>query len=191
MSDTSASLLERLRISSDASAWQRFVDLYQPLMRAWARRASLPPHDAEDLVQEVLGIVFQELPHFHYDRQRGSFRSWLRTVARNRLVTFWRRRGETAGGSEVEQLLNQLADPHSDLSRLWDLEHDRQVLDRLVDSIRPEFEATTWLAFQRVALEGVEPARAAAELGISRGAVYTARCRVLRRLREEGQGLIG
>jgi RNA polymerase sigma-70 factor (ECF subfamily) len=85
--------------------------------------------------------------------------------------------------------LDQLADPRSDLSRLWDWEHDRHVVSRLLKSIEPEFEPTAWQVFRRVAIEGAEPAEVAAELGKTRNAVLIAKCRVLRRLKQELQGL--
>ena len=54
----------------------------------------------------------------------------------------------------------------------------------------PEFEPATMKAFRRMALEGASGAEAAGELGLSVGAVYTARSRVLNRLREVAGGLI-
>jgi RNA polymerase sigma-70 factor (ECF subfamily) len=86
--------------------------------------------------------------------------------------------------------LDPLADPHSDLSRLWDAEHNRHVVHRLLPSIQPEFEPTTWRAFQRTTLDGLKAAAVAAELGISVNAVFIAKSRVLRRLRLEMRGLI-
>ena len=56
--------------------------------------------------------------------------------------------------------------------------------------IELEFEPATMQAFRRVALEGASGAEAAGELGLSLAAVYAARSRVLRRLRELAEGLI-
>jgi RNA polymerase sigma-70 factor (ECF subfamily) len=190
--ETSASLLERLRQHPDAASWKRLVDLYTPLLRGWLRRNLVPPDDLDDLVQEVMEVLVRELPHFRYDPQRGSFRGWLRTITVNRLRMFWRSRQSqplATGDSDMVRRLNELEDPHSDLSRLWDREHDRHVARRLLELIEPEFEATTWRAFQRVALDGAKPPEVATELGISLNAVYLAKYRVFRRLREEMQGL--
>ena len=46
MSETSASLLERLSDRADADAWRRLVDLYTPLIRDWLRCHGVPPSDA-------------------------------------------------------------------------------------------------------------------------------------------------
>ena len=61
---------------------------------------------------------------------------------------------------------------------------------RLLGSIQPQFEMTTWRAFCRVVLDGMKPAAIAAELGLSVNAVLIAKSRVLKRLRELGLGLI-
>ena len=79
MNTTSFSLLERLRQPSDSAAWDRFVELYTPLLFYWGRRAGLQSADAADLVQDVFEVLLHKLPEFQYDRQK-SFRSWLRTV---------------------------------------------------------------------------------------------------------------
>jgi RNA polymerase sigma-70 factor (ECF subfamily) len=192
MFETSASLLERLRREADGASWKRLVDLYTPLLRGWLRRNLVPHDDVDDLVQEVMAVLVRELPHFHYDNQRGSFRAWLRAITVNRLRMFWRSRQArplATGDSDLARKLNELEDPHSDLSQLWNREHDRHIAHRLLELIEPEFEATTWRAFRRVALEGAKPPTVAAELGISLNAVYLAKYRVLHRLREEMHGL--
>src|SRR5205809_8103452 len=84
MHTTSLSLLERLRWPEEQEAnWRRFVQLYTPLLFHWARKLGLSAEDAADLAQEVLILLVQKLPAFHYDPQR-SFRGWLRTVILNK-----------------------------------------------------------------------------------------------------------
>jgi RNA polymerase sigma-70 factor (ECF subfamily) len=116
----------------------------------------------------------------------------LRTILVNRLRHFWRARQaqpQAPGGSDFAGVLDQLEDPDSRLSRRWDREHDEHVARRLLELIEPEFEVSTWTAFRRVALEGVRPADAAAELGVTVNAVFIAKSRILSRLRQEQAGL--
>jgi RNA polymerase sigma-70 factor (ECF subfamily) len=193
MMHTSVSLLERLRTQPDEAAWHRLDALYRPLIRRWLLRDPTLRDEAEDLVQEVLAAVVRELPHFRRERA-GSFRCWLRTITWNRLQAFWqsrRHRPQLLGGDSESSLLAQLEDPHSPLSRQWDEEHDRQVVRRLMEVVELEFEPATLQAFRRTVFDGVKPAAAAAELGISVNAVLLAKSRVLKRLRQEGEGLIG
>jgi RNA polymerase sigma-70 factor (ECF subfamily) len=192
MEKTSASLLERVRSQQDSAAWDRLVNLYTPLLRGWLRRNFVSNEDTDDLVQDILQGLLRELPHFHYDRQRGSFRGWLRTITVNRLRMFWRSRRSqpiATGDSELHRKLDELEDPHSALSHLWDREHDQHVARRLLDLIKPDFEAATWRAFERIVLQDAKAPAVAAELGLSLNAVYLAKYRVLHRLRQEMQGL--
>jgi RNA polymerase sigma-70 factor (ECF subfamily) len=190
MSATSATLLERLRDRADAEAWKRLVDLYSPLLSTWLRRHGLQDADVDDLVQEVLLTVAREAPKFQHSGRPGAFRHWLRTILANRLREFWRERRlrpVAAGDSDFAEILDQLQDPDSGLSHLWDQEHDQHVVRRLLAMIEPQFASSTWQAFRRVVLDGSRPDTVAAELGLSVNAVFIAKSRVLQRLREEGR----
>ncbi len=192
MSETSTSLLERLRDPTDVAAWRRLTDLYSPLIRGWLRRYALQAPDLDDLVQEVLSVLVRELPGFRHNERRGAFRSWLRTITVHRLRAFWRAqrlRPDAAGGGDLPKELEQLEDPDSDLSRRWDEEHDRHVARRLLELIEPDFAPTTWRAFRRLVLEGSPAREVAAELGVTVNAVLIAKSRVLQRLRQERRGL--
>lgn len=193
MSETSASLLERLGSRSDADAWQRLADIYTPLLRGWLRRYDVQDADADDLIQETLLYVAREVPSFRHNGHTGAFRSWLRTVLVFRLRKFWqtRQRGPApAGGTDVLDRINELEDPASGLSRLWDRQHDEQLARALLQLIRPRFEEQTWQAFCRTVLEGEKPAVVAERLSMSPNAVCAARCRVLSHLRRAGSGLL-
>jgi RNA polymerase sigma-70 factor (ECF subfamily) len=190
MPETSISLFERLRQAPDADAWQRLVDLYTPLIQQWLQRYVLAHQDVEDLVQEVLTVLVRKLPGFEREPRTGSFRRWLRSITINCLRDFWRAqrfRPRPGRDQDFALVLEQLDDPESDLSRLWDQQHDEHVTRRLLEMIRPRFQATTWQAFQRVALDGVPAEQTARELGLSVNAVFIAKSRVLRLLREERQ----
>src|SRR5947209_5841927 len=131
--DTSVSLLERLAGEPTDRDWQRLHDLYQPLLRAWMARAGVSSSDADDLLQEVLLVVFREVADF--DRRRtGSFRSWLRTILVHRLRDFFRNtryRPVATGDSAFLERLNELESPDSEMSRLWEREHDEYLAARL------------------------------------------------------------
>jgi RNA polymerase sigma-70 factor (ECF subfamily) len=192
MLETSVSLLERLRLEPDAASWQRLVDLYAPLIRDRLRQQSLQLADADDLAQEVLVVLVRELPHFQH-RRKGAFRAWLHKITVNRLRDFCRARQTrpaATGDSGVMRMLEQLDDPHSELSRLWEQKHDQYIVQRALKLIESEFAPTTWRAFWRVTRDSVDADTVAAELGVSINAVFIAKSRVLKRLRTEIEGLI-
>jgi RNA polymerase sigma factor (sigma-70 family) len=190
MESTSATLLQRLHDRADASAWERLVEIYSPLIRSWLRRYNVPEGEADDLTQDVLKTVVSHLPSFRHNGRPGAFRSWLRTITVNQARQFWRSgRGRTVP-ARLAAALDELADPTSELSLLWDREHDEHVLRRLLEMIKPEFRSVTWEAFRRLAIGG-EPADAvAADLGLTINAVLIAKSRVLSRLRQEAGGLV-
>jgi RNA polymerase sigma-70 factor (ECF subfamily) len=192
MESTRQSLLLRAQ-AGDEGAWKNLADLYRPLIIGWLSYQSVPAAEVDDLVQDILLAVVQSLPAFSHSGRVGAFRSWLRIIAHNRVCDFWKARGrrlQAVGGSGVDEVLRQLEDPASELNRHWDEEHDRYVLRCLLELMEMEFEATTVQAFRRVALDQADSAAVAQELGISIGAVYAARSRVLGRLRQEAKGLI-
>lgn len=193
MNETSLSLLDRARGNGNDEAWRHLVGTYSPLLRAWLLRFDVAPADADDLVQEVLVTVLRELAQFKHSGRAGAFRSWLRTILVYRLRDFWRSRNyrpAAAGGSTWLEQLQELEDESSDASREWNLEHDRHVMARLLESVRPRFEPKTWEAFRRQMFDGQRADTVAAELGMSLNSVYVARSRVLSTLRREAAGLI-
>jgi RNA polymerase sigma-70 factor (ECF subfamily) len=183
MHSTSASLLERLRQPTDQASWARFVDLYTPLLLHWARRAGLKEQDAADLIQEVFQILVQKLPGFSYDEKR-SFRGWLRTVLLNQWRTRLRRRTEQPlndGGADLVQIRDQ--------DDYIEKEYRDYLISRALQVMETDFQPSTWQAcWQHVACNK-PAATVAAELGMTVRAVYLAKARVLRRLREELDGL--
>ncbi|HMP02127.1 MAG TPA: sigma-70 family RNA polymerase sigma factor [Gemmatales bacterium] len=194
MQPTSVSLLERLRDKPSDADWHYLVGAYTPLIHGWLRRhAALSAADADDLTQEVLSVVVRELPSFRHSQQAGAFRHWLRNVTVNRVRNFLRSshgRAAGSGDSAILACLSQLEDSQSHLSQVWDREHDLHVAGQLLKQMEREFQPKTWLAFKRTALDGLRAPEVAAELGMTVKAVVVAKSRILKRLREEAQGLI-
>jgi RNA polymerase sigma-70 factor (ECF subfamily) len=190
--ETSASLLERLTTQPDEASWRRLDSLYRPLIRGWLLREPRLRNDVDDLVQEVMTVLVRELSGFRR-RRTGSFRRWLKTITVHRLQGHLRarQRGAAAAASLDDcPLAAQLADPHSELSRQWDEEHNRHVVRRLLVLIEGEFAPTTVVAFRRVVFDEAAPARVAADLGMTVNAVLVARSKVLSRLRQEAEGFL-
>jgi RNA polymerase sigma-70 factor (ECF subfamily) len=184
MHTTSPSLLERLRQSSNTDAWDRFAELYTPLLYYWARRAGLPEQDAGDLVQDVFVILIQKLPEFVYDGQK-SFRSWLRTVTMN----LWRNRLRGAARRKADPLGSSDAWTPAESDDFEATEYRAHLVARAMTLMQNEFEPNTWQACWQHVVLGRPAAVIAAELGVREGTVYSAKCRVLQRLREELDGL--
>jgi RNA polymerase sigma-70 factor (ECF subfamily) len=186
MESTHPSLLEQLRQPGNQRAWERFARLYTPLLLKWARRLGLWRQDASDLVQEVFLVLIRKLPEFDYD-QHKSFRAWLRTVVLNKWHDGLRRRSVPARCDS--NLLSQLPGP--DGGEVFEKgEYEQELVSRAMKIIRADFHPTTWQAFQEHGVQGRPAAEVAAELGLRAGAVYSARFRVMDRMRQVLQGLL-
>jgi RNA polymerase sigma-70 factor (ECF subfamily) len=161
------------------------------LVYKWCRQSGLPASEAADVGQEVFWAVAQAIATFHHERERGTFRGWLRTITHNKVRDYGRRvhnQPQGVGGSDAARALDRVRQTADDSAgAAWE---DRVLCRRAADLIRTEFPPQYWEAFWRVAVQRDRPADVAADLGMSVSTVYVARCRILARLREEFAGLI-
>jgi RNA polymerase sigma-70 factor (ECF subfamily) len=175
----------RIRNTRDEQAWRQFVEIYAPLVYRYARKRGLQSADAADLVQDVLQVVASAVDRFEYDPRRGSFRGWLFTVTRHefgRSLARHRRQFRASGDSSVRQLLEQQPGPDLD-EAAWNREYERRLFSFAAGQIRGDFQDSTWRAFWQTAVEDRAAGPVAEELGMTVGAVYAAKSRVLIRLR--------
>jgi RNA polymerase sigma-70 factor (ECF subfamily) len=179
------SWLERAQ-QGDAEAWRRLDSAYRRLVRWWCLKSRLPSRDVDDVVQDVFATVLQAIQRFQRLEQ-GSFRGWLWTITKRRIMDYWEdRNAEPLGpaGGPIGQLLD---DVEAESCRV-EGEADRAtkiIFDAVVSFVKSEFSETDWNAFWKVAGEGQSPAAVADELRITRNQVYLAKCRILRRIRQE------
>lgn len=184
---TRASLLVRIRDGNNHVAWNEFLQLYGPVVYGFARRRGLQDADAADLMQDVMRSISNAIGRLDYDRKHGTFRGWLFTVTRNKIFNFFsarRIRPQGSGDTTTNLLLDQEPEAN-DGADDWELEYQRRIAATAMERIRSEFQEKTWLAFRLTAMEGVAVADAVKQTGLSAGAIYVAKSRVLARLKEE------
>ena len=182
---TRASLLVQIRDGANTAAWHEFVQLYGPIVYGFARKRGLQDADAADLMQDVLRSVNNSIGRLEYDRRRGTFRGWLFTITRNKVLNFLSARrirpqgsGDTATNKRLE------TQPGStDGADDWELEYQRRLAGMAMEQVKQEFQPSTWQAFILTAVDGVPTAEASRQTGLSAGAVYVAKSRVLARLK--------
>jgi RNA polymerase sigma factor (sigma-70 family) len=192
--ETRPSLLLRLRDSGDQRAWVEFTQIYGPLVRRLASRKGLQEADAADLEQEVFRAVASAIDRWDPDPERGLFRGWLFRIARNLLIDFLsrrRRHSPGTGETSMKQRLEEIPAPADEDSSLVDEEYKRQLFGWATEQIRGEFSEQTWRAFWLTGVEGRGAKEAAEALGMTAGAVYRCKSRVMSRLREAIQTLVG
>ena len=147
---TPASLLERLRKSEETTAWERFVELYTPLLYHWAQRLGLQNSDCADLVQDVFLILWRRLPEFEYDSAM-SFHAWLKTLFLNRHRSRQRQRDpipiEVRGQDIVDNADGQLGDA----------EYSRYLIRQAFRLIEREFSPLHQRVFRAYVMEERAP----------------------------------
>jgi len=189
---TRPSLLVRIKDHRDRQAWGQFVEIYAPLVYEMARRRGLQDSDAADLTQEVLRSVSGAVVRLDYDPRKGTFRGWLFTVTRNALNTFFeaqQRVPRGSGDSGVQAWLEEQP-VQDDESTVWDQEYQRRLFAYAAEQVRASFEEATWQAFWQTSALGKPGKEVAVSLGMTVGAVYIAKSRVLGRIKEQVRQLL-
>lgn len=196
-SSISNSLLLGLR-RRDTSAWHQLVELYLPVVYQWCRNRGLQADDAEDVCQEVFITVEKKIAEFDRDdsnqasqadqgnkQAKHTFRGWLWTITYYKIGDFirrYKREIPARGGTDARELIEQTPEYDEDLSIRSGVIGG--LCRRAIDMVQQEFKTSTWQAFWRTTVEGRTVADTAQGLGMSRNAVYVARSKVLKRLRE-------
>jgi RNA polymerase sigma-70 factor (ECF subfamily) len=182
---TRYSLLLGIQDPQNHAAWVEFVTIYEPLVYRLARRRGLQDADAHNLCQEVFQVVAKSARRWTPDASRGSFRGWLFRVARNLIIDSFRQQKRQAcgtGKSAVQRMLEAVPAAADEHERFIEAEYRRHLFYAAARSIETEFAPTTWQAFWQTAVGSRGVAEVAIELGLSPGAVYIARSRVVARL---------
>src|SRR5438093_8903523 len=143
---TRQSLLSRLRDWQDQDGWREFFDAYWRIIYNVARKPGLADAEAQDVVQNTFIYLSRRMPNFRYDRQRGSFKSWVRVVTRSRISVY--RRTEKAAeqfireplpsaGSDRADPVEELPDPAADaLDEVWQREWEENLVNTATRRVR-------------------------------------------------------
>jgi RNA polymerase sigma factor (sigma-70 family) len=182
---TRPSLLMRIRDRNDEESWRAFVMIYAPLVYRYCCRHGLQDADAADLSQEVLEKVARAIRSFEYQPAKGLFRNWLLTITRRQLADFHQKVARRAEQPIVSSELEGLSDDENRPDADWNQDFTDRVLQVALDRSRPNFEPTTWRAFESVWIENRSAAETADALSLNIDLVYYSKSRVLKRLKEE------
>jgi RNA polymerase sigma factor (sigma-70 family) len=183
---TRASLLLRLRDPQDHEAWVEFVAICAPVTYRLLRQNGLQDADAREIMQELFLAVSRSIDRWDPSKERGSFRGWLRRVARNLVINWLKQRErhvKAVGGTDLQAMLDRVPAAEGPESSEFDRELRRALFQRAAERVRGDVHSTTWKAFWETSVVGTPPAEAAKKLGMTPGAIRVAKCRVLARLR--------
>lgn len=186
ITETSVTLLERLRNSSGEAAWREFFRRYAPMLLAFAKRLGLSDADAGDAVQETLVALHTAFASMSgpFDRSQGKFKSYLRGIAQHKVQDVRRRHARIAR-AERESAETQTAKPrmNDEANIAFELEWQRSLLAHALKLVAQEIDPAVYQAFELYSVHGQKPEKVASLLGVSRNAVYISKTRVLKRLK--------
>jgi RNA polymerase sigma factor (sigma-70 family) len=198
---TRRSLLSRLKDWDDQESWRDFFNTYWRLIYGTARRAGLSDAAAQDVVQETVVCVAKGIREFRTDPRHGSFKAWLLTFTRRRIVDHYRRRQRDQAvepeeaGSRSTPLLNRVPDPASlDWEAAWESDWQRNLVDAAIERVKHRVKARQFQIFDCFVLKGWPMSDVTSKLRVNLGQVYFARFKIrsmvereVRRLEREWQ----
>lgn len=185
---TSVNLLRRAGNEQDSAAWTRLVKIYSPLISGWLTQAGVSKDDVEDVCQDVLSSMTRGLRNFRHSGRKGAFRNWLRNITVNQCRQYrkrTRKHSDVSNGSTANRFLDHLADPKTDLSKRWNLEHDQHILQAIIEKLSHEFDRSAMQAFHDLVLCRGPAAQTAQDLGLSVREVLTLSAQVMKRVSQE------
>ncbi len=187
--ETSESLIGRVRDPGDEEAWRRFAALYRPVVVRMGLRRGLQEADAEDVAQRVMVAVSRAIARFESGPDRPPFRVWLSKIATNAILNALSRapRDRGSGDTEIAGLLRDVPVPDGEGEREIRREGQTEAFRWAAAEIKCEFSHSVWILFWESMVEGLEVEHVAQRHGRGTGAVYMARFRVMKRLREKVQ----
>ncbi len=180
MTATRQTLLHRVRDAGDREAWTEFFELYAPLLEGYARAHGLARDDAEEVRDQCLEVLTRRLPHFEYQRERGSFSAWLYRIAHAKVIDLVRAKKVRAHESvELSSLAAAGADPDAHWTRQWRAEHLRYALARVQHDEPDE----RFRVFEMLLVDELPVNEVCARTGLVATQVYKIKAGVLRKVR--------
>ncbi len=196
---TRPTLLESVKDANNNEAWDRFFELYTPLVQAYSNSRGCNPEMADEVLQETMISLLAELPKFEYTPGRGRFRSYLLSIVNNRIRRAFQRQSihqnrhnsleaiENTGKQHSISLIDtKLDQPGSDWDKLWE---NNIALQALIQ-VRARVGQIAYRSFELNVLEGWSVKTVAAELSLSPNEIYQHKDRLKKMLRQEYQTLV-
>ena len=197
--DTPKSMIEQMLTSSENSAswqvgWQRFFDIYYPVLRHMARNGfakfgfSNPPESAiDDVVSDTFQSMVKMFQSGKYDKS-CRFRGFLKTLVYRKAVDYMRKNKRQIAplpfDDDAQKIFEEQARQDGDEreNTLFRLARIREIFEcvRL-----KSFDPQTLTIFEMVKLEGKSAKEVMRELGVKRNIVDNSVYKVMKRLKEE------
>jgi len=190
-------LLDRIQDLDDHEAWSDFYQFYWELIIGWAKMNGCSDAMAQDVFQETIINLIRNLPDFEYDREKGYFRSYLKTIVIRRVRDAFRREGkyitEGAGddSNQGNSLLSNLADYQTPENNSMDDHWIQTVLSQALHRSYTKVDYLTYQSFCLHVLEEMSVDEVAHKIGVERERnIYEHKNRMLGIIKREFKTII-
>jgi RNA polymerase sigma factor (sigma-70 family) len=192
---TRYSLLSRLQDWDDQESWKEFFDTYWRLIYAVALKSGLTESEAQDAVQETVISVAKSIHKFERDQNRGSFKGWLRNIARWRIADQLRKRARGDHGrtfvsaDELPVDLSEIPDPAGASESVWEEEWQANLLEAAMERVKRRVKEEHYQIFDLYVVKHWPVSKVAKVLGTNIAQVYLAKHRVSALIKKEVRAL--
>ena len=190
--ETRESLLLRLKEQGNEQDWREFHDIYGRLIFGYCLHFNISYAEAEDIVQEVCVKVFRHIGKFDYSPEKGRFRGWLKTITRNTVTDYLRRRQNRARVAQdylIHAEMKQETRPEQD-EEVWQREWEKALYEAALERVRKRVGEETYRVFHRYVLDNESATDVADETTLDANAIYAVKHRVMRYIREEVERIL-
>jgi len=179
-----AALIERFR-TGDRAAFMTFYDRLSPLMYSVAARVLGDRREAEDVLQEVMLVIWNKSGD--YDPQLGTLSSWAVALTRNKALD--RLRGRTRRLRLIEEVALMAEDTQSSTPCVNEVIHGRE-RSELLHAAMKELPNEQRTAIELAFFTGLSQSDIATRLQTPLGTVKARIRRGMLRLREQLGGAL-
>ena len=171
-------MLQQMREGNEQS-WIAFKEFYKPLIARSGKDYRLRPLEIDALVQDVLLACYQEHVLDNYDRTKGRFRDYLRTITRRIALRILAARPTANGLVPGDDLSDEEAEEDK-ANAAW----QEFLMDKALQELKETMDTLKYMAFEMYELQGNDAATVAQRLGIPPAQVYVIRSRAVKKLQE-------
>jgi len=193
---TRASLIARVRDWSDDESWDEFFALYWKLLYSVAVKAGLTESEAEEAVQATMISISKNIRDFQYNRQTGSFRSWICKQAWWKINDQLRRRQREQqrlkppsvprleGFAPRTATVARVPDAHNDFENFVEDDFEKAVQRLALDRVRTHSNPKHFQMFDLYVTKKWPIREVARLLQVNPAQVYLAKSRISRQLKK-------
>lgn len=155
-------LIHKVARNRDSEAFHELFVTFSPRIKAMLMRQGADPETAEEIVQETMLSVWRKAHLF--SESKGSFSTWVFTIARNLRIDKLRRNGAWQDfGTEGDDRPSEDDSPYDELHR----EQQRERVSEALETLTPEQFEVVNLAY----IQGLTHTEIAERLGVPLGTV--------------------